>query len=45
MSDLLADRLGQIITVCNKSLETFGDKLSIKHTPMLHQEGSIACLS
>lgn len=31
--------LGQVTSVLNKTLGIFGDKLSIKHTPMLHQEG------
>lgn len=31
--------LARMLSVLTKSLESFGDKLSIKHTPMLHQEG------
>lgn len=26
-------------TILNRSLELFGDKLFIKHTPLMHQEG------
>lgn len=31
--------LVRLLSVLNKSLESFGDKLYIAHTPMLHQEG------
>lgn len=36
-----ADRqaLARMIVLFNKALELFGDKLFIKHTPMLHQQG------
>ena len=36
-----ADRqtLARMISLFNKILELFGDKLFIKHTPMLHQQG------
>lgn len=34
----LADDRARMLSVLTKSLESFGDKLSIKHTPMLHQE-------
>lgn len=36
-----ADRqaLARMIALFNKTLELFGDKLFIKHTPMLHQQG------
>ncbi|MCJ1465899.1 telomere binding protein [Pseudocyphellaria aurata] len=34
----LAHDQARILHVLNKSLELFGDKLSIRHTPMLHQE-------
>ena len=34
-----SDRLGGILRALSKSLELFGDKLYIKHTPILHQEG------
>lgn len=41
-----ADRqaLARMIVLFNKILELFGDKLFIKHTPMLHQQGLIASL-
>lgn len=40
MIDLPAYKFSaRILRVFNKSLESFGDKLSIAHTPMLHQEG------
>jgi hypothetical protein len=31
--------------VLSKSLELFGDKLFIKHTPLMHQEGLKTCSS
>lgn len=36
-----ADRqaLARMIALFNKTIELFGDKLFIKHTPMLHQQG------
>ena len=41
-----ADRqaLARMIVLFNKILELFGDKLFIKHTTMLHQQGFIASL-
>lgn len=37
--------LARMIVLFNKILELFGDKLFIKHTPMLHQQGFITSLS
>ena len=35
----LNDLQGQVNKVLEKSMSLFGDKLYIKHTPTLHQEG------